>query len=145
MPKAPYFIISFWLKVYVFSLNLIAFIISIETEASLLALAKSIDYWVLHFEKIGEWVRFQVNGKSVSCARALKTFKLGILLFDIYENFLCQNEEEVKGNTLAGSFAFRSGIHLNFWWRTLDQANQGIDGIIITFFWKKGNKTEHEP
>ena len=144
MPKAPYFIISFWLKVYVFSLNLIAFIISIETEASLLALAKSIDYWVLHFEKIGEWVRFQVNGKSVSCARALKTFKLGILLFDIYENFLCQNEEEVKGNTLAGSFAFRSGIHLNFWWRTFHQANQGIDGIIIAFL-EKGNKTEHEP
>ena len=44
MPKAPYFIISFWLKVHVISLNFIAFIISIETEASLLALAKSIDY-----------------------------------------------------------------------------------------------------
>ena len=35
MPKAP-----FWLKVHVISLNLIAFIISIETEASLFALAK---------------------------------------------------------------------------------------------------------
>ena len=59
---------------------------------------------------------------------------------------MSQNEEEVKGNTLAGSFAFRSGIHLNFWWRTLDQANQGIiDGIIIAFFGKKGNKIEHEP
>ena len=44
MPKAPYFIISFWLKVHVISLNFIAFIISIETEDSLLALAKSIDY-----------------------------------------------------------------------------------------------------
>ena len=44
MPKAPYFFISYWLKVHVISLNLIAFIISIETEASLLALAKSIDY-----------------------------------------------------------------------------------------------------
>ena len=44
MPKAPYFCISFWLKVHVIRLNLIAFIISIKTEASLLALAKSIDY-----------------------------------------------------------------------------------------------------
>ena len=44
MPKAPYSYISFWLKVHVISLNLIAFIISIETEDSLLALAKSIDY-----------------------------------------------------------------------------------------------------
>ena len=44
MPKAPYFIVSFWLKVHVISLSFIAFIISIETEASLLALAKSIDY-----------------------------------------------------------------------------------------------------
>ena len=43
MPKAPYFFISYWLKVHVISLNLIAFIISIETEASLLALAKSIN------------------------------------------------------------------------------------------------------
>ena len=40
MPKAPYFYISFF---HVISLNLIAFIISIETEASLLALAKSIN------------------------------------------------------------------------------------------------------
>ena len=54
---------------------------------------------------------------------------------------MCQNEEEVKGNTLAGSFAFRSGLHLNFWWRTLDQANQGIDGIIIAFFGKRGTKS----
>ena len=37
--KAPYL----WLKVHVISLNLIAFIISIETEASLLALAKFIN------------------------------------------------------------------------------------------------------
>ena len=44
MPNAPYFYILFWLKVHVISLNLIAFIISIETEDSLLALAKSIDY-----------------------------------------------------------------------------------------------------
>ena len=44
IPKAPYFYISFWLKVHVISLNLIGFIISIETEASLLALAKPIDY-----------------------------------------------------------------------------------------------------
>ena len=44
MPKAPYLFISFWLKVHVISLNLIAFIISIETEALLLALAKSIEY-----------------------------------------------------------------------------------------------------
>ena len=43
MPKAPYFFISLWLKVHVLSLNLIALIISIETEASLLALAKSIN------------------------------------------------------------------------------------------------------
>ena len=43
MPKAPYFFISYWLKVHVLSLNLIALIISIETEASLLALAKSIN------------------------------------------------------------------------------------------------------
>ena len=43
MPKAPYFFISFWLKVHAISLNSIAFIISIETEASLLALAKSIN------------------------------------------------------------------------------------------------------
>ena len=39
MPKAPYFF--FWLRVHFISLNLIAFIISIETEASLLVLAKS--------------------------------------------------------------------------------------------------------
>ena len=44
MPKAPYFFIPFWLKVHVISLNFIAFIIIIETEASLLALAKSIEY-----------------------------------------------------------------------------------------------------
>ena len=44
MPKAPYFFISLWLKVPVISLNLIAFIISIETEASLLAPAKSTNY-----------------------------------------------------------------------------------------------------
>ena len=44
MPKAPYFYISFWRRVHVISLNLIAFIISIEKEDSLLALAKSIDY-----------------------------------------------------------------------------------------------------
>ena len=82
MPKAPYFIISFWLKVHVISLNFIAFIISIETEASLFALAKSI---VLPLDKTGQtqgWVHFQVNGKSASYARALKTFKLGKLLFD---------------------------------------------------------------
>ena len=61
-------------------------------------------------------MHFQVNGKSASCARALKTFKLGKLVFDIFTiyNFLPQNEEEVNGNRLAGSFAFRSGIHLNF-------------------------------
>ena len=40
MPKAAFFF--FGLKLHVISLNLIAFIISIETEASLLALAKSI-------------------------------------------------------------------------------------------------------
>ena len=56
-----------------------------------------------------------------------------------------QNEREVKGNTLAGSFAIRSGIHLNFWWRTLYQANQGIDGIIITFFGKGGTKSNMNP
>ena len=86
MPKAPYFIVSFWLKVHVISLSFIAFIISIETEASLLALAKSIDYRVLHFEKIGRWVHFQVNGKSTSCTRALKTFRQVKLLFDIFTN-----------------------------------------------------------
>ena len=52
MPKAPYFFsflfFSFFfflgggVKVHVISLNLIAFIISKETEASLLVLAKSI-------------------------------------------------------------------------------------------------------
>ena len=43
IPKAPYFFFfSFWLKVHVISLNMIAFIISIETEASLLTLAKSV-------------------------------------------------------------------------------------------------------
>ena len=42
MPKAPYFFFFFWLKVHVISLNLIAFIINIEMEASLLALVKSI-------------------------------------------------------------------------------------------------------
>ena len=51
MPKAPYFFsflfFFFFLggggvKVHVISLNLIAFIISKETEASLLVLAKSI-------------------------------------------------------------------------------------------------------
>ena len=47
MPKAPYFFISYWLKVHVVSLNLIAFIISIETEASFLALAKSINDWCI--------------------------------------------------------------------------------------------------
>ena len=47
MPKAPYFFISYWLKVHVISLNLIAFIISIETEASFLALAKSINDWCI--------------------------------------------------------------------------------------------------
>ena len=44
MPKAPRFFFSFWLKAHIISLILIAFIISIETEASLLALAKSICY-----------------------------------------------------------------------------------------------------
>ena len=45
MPKAPhFFFFSFWLKAHIISLILIAFIISIETEASLLALAKSICY-----------------------------------------------------------------------------------------------------
>ena len=84
-------------------------------------------------------MHFQINGKSVSCARALKTFKLGKLVFDILTiyNFLPQNEEEVKGNTLVGSFAFCFGIHLNFWWRTLYQANQGTDRIIIAFFFGK--------
>ena len=44
--KAPclFFFFFFWLRVHVISLNLIAFIISIETEASPLALAKSIGY-----------------------------------------------------------------------------------------------------
>ena len=42
MSKAPYFLFFFWLKVDVISLNLIAFIISMETEASLFAPAKSI-------------------------------------------------------------------------------------------------------
>ena len=47
---------------------------------------------------------------------------------------------------MAGSFASRSGIHLNFWWRTLDQANQGIDGIIITLlFGKRGTKPNMNP
>ena len=41
MPKAPYF---FFLAYSSISLDLIAFIIRIETEASLLALAKSIYY-----------------------------------------------------------------------------------------------------
>ena len=41
MPKDSLFLF-FWLRVHVISLNLIAFILSIETEASLLALAKSI-------------------------------------------------------------------------------------------------------
>ena len=61
-------------------------------------------------------MHFQINGKSASCARALKTFKLGKLVFDIFTiyNFLPQNEEEVKGNTLVGSFAFCFGIHLYF-------------------------------
>ena len=51
MPKAPYFFSFLFfffggggggVKVHVISLNLIAFIISKETEASLLVLAKSI-------------------------------------------------------------------------------------------------------
>ena len=42
MPKDSLFLFFFWLRVHVISLNLIAFILSIETEASLLALAKSI-------------------------------------------------------------------------------------------------------
>ena len=51
MPKAPSFFFSFvclfffiWLRVHGISLNLIALIIIVETEASLLALAKSICY-----------------------------------------------------------------------------------------------------
>ena len=44
MPKAPCFFFFLWLRVQVTSLNLIAFIISIESKASLLALAKSIYY-----------------------------------------------------------------------------------------------------
>ena len=50
MPKGPYFFffvclfVFFWLRVHGISLNLIALIIIIETEASLLALAKSICY-----------------------------------------------------------------------------------------------------
>ena len=51
MPKAPYFFFLFvclfgffWFRVDSISLNLIALVISIETEASLLALAKSIYY-----------------------------------------------------------------------------------------------------
>ena len=105
---------------------------------------------MLYFERIGQTQRrmhFQINGKSASCARALKTFKLGKLVFDIFTiyNFLPQNEEEVKGNTLVGSFAFCFGIHLYFWWRTLDQANQGIDGIITAFFGKRGTKPSMSP
>ena len=46
MLKAPCLFGFFWLRVHVISLNLIAFIISIETEASLLALAKSIYYYI---------------------------------------------------------------------------------------------------
>ena len=41
MLKAPYFLF-FWRRVHVISLNLIAFIIGIETESLLLALAKCI-------------------------------------------------------------------------------------------------------
>ena len=50
MPKAPFFfffrlfVCFFWLRVHGISLNLIALIIIVETEASLLALAKSICY-----------------------------------------------------------------------------------------------------
>ena len=53
MPTTPYFFFFFWLKVHVISLNLIAFIISIETEASLLALAKSI-----YYTELNHWVGF---------------------------------------------------------------------------------------
>ena len=44
MPKAPYFFFFFWLRVQSMLLvkNLIAFIVIIESEASLLALAKFI-------------------------------------------------------------------------------------------------------
>ena len=73
---------TFWLKVHVISLNFIAFIISIETEASLLALAKSIDY--CHIlrrldidSKVGKW---QIS----ELCKSLKTFKLGKLIFDIF-------------------------------------------------------------
>ena len=52
MSKAPYFFFFFFfflwggggLRVHVISLNFIAFIVSIETQASVLALAKS-TYW----------------------------------------------------------------------------------------------------
>ena len=43
MPNTPCFFF-FWLRVQVTSLNLIAFIISIESKTSLLVLAKSIYY-----------------------------------------------------------------------------------------------------
>ena len=41
-PKDSLFLFFFWLRVHVIGLNLIAFILSIEREASLLAPAKSI-------------------------------------------------------------------------------------------------------
>ena len=141
MPKAPYFYISFWRRVHVISLNLIAFIISIETEDSLLARAKSIDYcYILR--------RYDIDSKVGMCKsfKDLQTRKTSFRYIH-HLKFCCLKTKKKLRETLwlVHLHSAPEYIWINFWWRTLDQANQGIDGIIITLFWKKGNKTEHEP
>ena len=63
MPKAAYFF--FWLRAHVISLNLIAFIISIETEDSLLALAKLIYIltYICSFKPSGGALKLMSEGK----------------------------------------------------------------------------------
>ena len=141
MPKAPYFYISFWRRVHVISLNLVAFIISIETEDSLLARAKSIDYcYILR--------RYDIDSKVGMCKsfKDLQTRKTSFRYIH-HLKFCCLKTKKKLRETLwlVHLHSAPEYIWINFWWRTLDQANQGIDGIIITFFGKKGTKPNMNP
>ena len=77
---------TFSLKVHVISLNFIAFIISIETESSLLARAKSIDYcYILRRLDIDSKVGTIPSKWQISkLCNSFKTFKVGKQVFDIF-------------------------------------------------------------
>ena len=59
MPLTSFFLFRF--KLHVISLNLIALIVSIETEASLLALAKSIYYFDTSFSAFHGHMQVECN------------------------------------------------------------------------------------